>query len=158
MKKLLLTIAAAALATGSALADHHAKLDPAKADVKITVTGNDQMKFDKEALEATEGQVVALTFKNIGKLPVVAMGHNLIIVKPGTDQVKFAMSGISNKPDHLPVDKALLEAIVAKTKVLGPGEEQTIVFKAGAPGKYPYLCTFPGHFGVMKGILTVKAK
>ena len=47
-------------------------------------------------------------------------------------------------------------SIVASSKILGPNEEETIVFKAGPAGEYPYLCTFPGHFGVMKGILSVK--
>ena len=69
------------------------------------------------------------------------------------------MAGIANKPGHhLPKEEALTKLIVASTKILGPKQEETIVFKAGAAGEYPYVCTFPGHFGVMKGVMTVKAK
>ena len=159
MKKFILTLAATALATGSLLADHHEKLDAAKADIKIVISGNDTMKYDKESFEVTAGQIVALTLKNTGMLPVIAMGHNLVILKPGADIVKFAMAGIANKPGgHLPKEETLTKQIIINTKVLGPKEEETIVFKAGEAGEYPYLCTFPGHFGVMKGVMTVKKK
>ena len=39
------------------------------------------------------------------------------------------------------------------------GESDTVTFDAPAePGAYPYLCSFPGHFALMQGVLTVKAK
>ncbi len=156
MKKLLLTLAAASLAAGSALAD---KVDPATADVKITITGNDMMKYDKTEFTVTSGQTVALTLKNVGALPVEAMGHNLVILKPASDIVKFAMAGITNRPGgFLPTDPNFKALIIINTKVLGPKQEETIAFKAGEPGVYPYVCTFPGHFGVMQGKMTVKAK
>lgn len=158
MKKLLLTLTAAALATG-AFADEKKKVAEAaaKADVKVTVTGNDQMKFDKNELEAKAGQTIAITLKNIGMLPKVAMGHNLVVLKPGSNITKFALGGISNKDGgFLPKEPALAAQIIANTQILGPKEEETIVFKVEKAGEYPYLCTFPGHFGIMKGVLTVK--
>ena len=156
MNKYFLPFAAALLAAGSALAEKE-KLDASKADVKLAVNGNDQMKFDKTALEAKSGQVVAITFKNVGVLPVQAMGHNLVVLKPGTDITAFALDGIANKDGgYLAKKPELVKAIVASSKILGPNEEETIVFKAGPAGEYPYLCTFPGHFGGMKGILSVK--
>ncbi|MAT46629.1 MAG: Azurin [Verrucomicrobiaceae bacterium] len=155
MKKFLLTTAVVALTTGISVAD--TKADAAKADVKVTITGNDQMKYDKGEIEAKAGQTIAITFKNIGALPKEAMGHNVVILKPGSDIVKFAIGGVANKAgDYLPLDPALAALVVAKTKILGPKEEETIVFKAGAAGDYPFLCTFPGHFGIMKGVLKVK--
>ena len=133
------------------------KADATKADFKVTITGNDQMKYDKAEIEVKAGQTVALTFKNIGALPKAAMGHNVVILKPSSDIPKFAIGGVANAAgDYLPLDPALIAQIVAKTKILGPKEEETIVFKAPAAGDYPFLCTFPGHFGVMKGILKVK--
>ena len=115
------------------------------------------MKYDKAEIEVKAGQTVALTFKNIGALPKAAMGHNVVILKPGSDIPKFAIGGVANAAgDYLPLDPALIAQIVAKTKILGPKEEETIVFKAPAAGDYPFLCTFPGHFGVMKGVLKVK--
>lgn len=129
-----------------------------KADVSITIEGNDTMQFDKKAFEVTEGQVVEITFKNVGKLPKEAMGHNLVILKPGTAGPAFAMAGVTNKETYLPTDEDNAGKIVAATKILGPGEEEKITFTAGEAGEYPFICTFPGHFGVMNGVMTVKAK
>ena len=159
MKKIFLTLASASLAIGSALADDQKSGDSAKVkpDVTITITGNDMMKYDKTAFKVKSGQVVGLTFKNVGALPVEAMGHNLVILKPGSDIIKFALGGIANRAGgFLPTDPKLKAQIVVNTKVLGPKQEETIVFKAGEPGVYPYVCTFPGHFGVMQGKMTVK--
>ena len=133
------------------------KADTPKADVEVTITGNDQMKYDKAEIEVKAGQTVALTFKNIGALPKAAMGHNVVILKPGSDIPKFAIGGVANAAgDYLPLDPALAAQVVAKTKILGPKEEETIVFKVPTAGDYPFLCTFPGHFGVMKGVLKAK--
>ena len=130
-----------------------------KADVEVTVEGNDTLKFDKTEFSVKEGQSVALTFKNTGKLPKIAMGHNLVIVKPGTEPLSFAAGCAANKDTTgLPSDAAALEKVVASTKVLGPGEIEVLTFTAPAPGEYPYICTFPGHAAIMKGVMKVEAK
>ena len=36
-------------------------------------------------------------------------------------------------------------------------EKEVLRFNATKkPGEYPFMCTFPGHWTIMKGILTVK--
>ncbi|GHC55241.1 azurin [Roseibacillus persicicus] len=130
-----------------------------KADVEVTIEGNDTMQFDKKEFTVKEGQTVALTFKNVGKLPKAAMGHNVVIVKPGTVIPSFAMDCMPNaQTTGLPQKQEYKDAVVASTKILGPGESETVTFTAPAPGKYDYICTFTGHFGVMKGVMTVEAK
>lgn len=155
MRTILLTLTAVVLSVPGTWAEE--KAVTAKADVKVTITGNDQMKYDKAEIEVEAGQTLALTFKNIGALPKAAMGHNVVILKPGSDIPKFAIGGVANKAgDYLPLDPALAALVVAKTKILGPKEEETILFKPAAAGDYPFLCTFPGHFGIMKGVIKVK--
>lgn len=34
----------------------------------------------------------------------------------------------------------------------------TISFTLTVPGGYPFICTTPGHFSVMQGVITVRAK
>ena len=47
--------------------------------------------------------------------------------------------------------------VLAHTKLLNPGESETITFTAPKEkGDYPYVCTFPGHYTTMKGTLEVK--
>ena len=46
------------------------------------------------------------------------------------------------------------------TDIVAPGQSQTIYFQTPAtpatPGRYPFLCTFPGHWMVMNGELIVE--
>lgn len=148
MKKFALTLAAI-VAAPFAFAE----------DAKLELTGNDQMQFNTKALEVTAGQKVTLTFKHIGQLPAVAMGHNVIILKPGTELPAFAAKCAPAK-DHgyIPQDEESKALIIANTKMLGGGEEDTITFTAPEAGEYPFICSFPGHFAIMQGVLTVKAK
>lgn len=123
----------------------------------IEITGNDQMKFDVSSFEVKAGQEVTIILKNIGKLPKVAMAHNIVIIKQGTDAMKFAMAGISSKDtDYVP--PAMKESVVAMTDLAGPGESVKVTFTAPSePGDYAYICTFPGHFMAgMKGLMVVK--
>ena len=41
--------------------------------------------------------------------------------------------------------------VIAHTKLLGPGESDEITFKVPDAGVYDFICTFPGHFGTMRG-------
>ncbi len=43
-----------------------------------------------------------------------------------------------------------------KTRTLGPGQTVTLSLKFAKKGRYPYLCTLPGHAGAgMKGTFSV---
>ncbi len=128
-------------------------------DAKIEITGNDQMQFNVKAFEVKEGQKVVLSFKHIGQLPAVAMGHNVVILKPGTAVPAFATKCAPAKDtEYIPQDEESKAQIVAYTKMLGGGESDEITFTAPAPGDYPFICSFPGHFAIMQGVMTVKAK
>jgi len=128
-------------------------------DIEIVISGSDNMMFDKNAFEVTEGQRVKLLFKNIGTLSKQAMGHNLVLLDQDTDIPKFAVEATRYlKNEYIPSEGPSVEKIIGHTKILGPKEQDVFYFTAGAPGKYPYVCTFPGHFSVMQGIMTVKAK
>jgi azurin len=129
------------------------------ADTKLELTGNDQMQFNTKTLEVTSGDKVTLSFKHIGKLPAVAMGHNVVILKPGTVVPSFsAKCAPAKDTGYIPQDAESKAAIVAHTKLIGGGESDTVTFTAGEPGAFPFVCTFPGHFAIMQGVLTVKAK
>ena len=148
MKSLATTFFAAVLA-----------LAPASvlAQKEIVVNCNDQMQFDKKAIEIKAGEKVKLVVKNIGKLPKVAMGHNLVILKKGEEIAPFAMKAMTAKDtDYIPADKQFKDKILAHSKLLGPGETDTIKVTFKEAGTYNYLCSFPGHFGIMQGKITVK--
>jgi len=54
--------------------------------------------------------------------------------------------------------KALAADVLASIPILGPKESGDVTFNAPSkPGKYPFLCSFPGHFQAgMRGVLIVK--
>ncbi|NNC88437.1 MAG: Azurin [Akkermansiaceae bacterium] len=168
MKHPISLMTAAALALGTALSTAEEAQTATKTEagaatkseaLKITITGNDLMQYDIKTFEAKAGQTIELTFKNIGVLPKEAMGHNVVVLKAGTDIPKFAMAGATQREgDFLPAEQEFKDQMIAHTKILGPGESETITFTAPGAGTYDYICTFPGHFGVMRGTMVVKDK
>ena len=58
--------------------------------------------------------------------------------------------------DYIPEDEASKAKILVATAMIGGGEETEVTFTAPEPGEYPFLCTFPGHFGIMNGKLIVE--
>ena len=47
--------------------------------------------------------------------------------------------------------------VLVYTEMTNPTGSFTVHFDAPKePGKYPYLCTFPGHWMVMNGVLVVE--
>lgn len=119
------------------------------------ITANDQMKFSVNAIEAPADQEFSVTLKNVGTIPKAAMGHNLLILKPGTDVTAFAMAGMTHADKNY-IAPEYADKVLAATRVLGPGESETLTVKL-PPGEYPFLCSFPGHaLAGMKGVLTVK--
>jgi azurin len=130
----------------------------AQTAVKIEMSANDEMKFNTRSITVEVGQKVTLVFKNTGTIPLSKMGHNLVILRPDTPLVSFASKCANPKAGYLPEDPETKQLIFAATKRLGGGESDTIYFIPKEPGRYPFLCTTPGHFSEMQGIMTVKEK
>lgn len=120
---------------------------------EIIIESNDQMKYNLSEIRVKSGQKVKLTLKHVGKLPKESMGHNFVLLKDGTDVQSFAMAAgqaresgyIANEGD-----------IIAHTNIIGGGESDTIEFDAPALGIYDFICSFPGHYAIMKGKFIVE--
>ena len=47
--------------------------------------------------------------------------------------------------------------VIAYADITNPGQRQAIYFTVpDAPGRYPFLCTVPGHWKLMNGVLIVE--
>jgi azurin len=47
--------------------------------------------------------------------------------------------------------------VLHATKLVDPQASTVLRFKAPAvPGDYPYVCTFPGHWVIMNGVMAVQ--
>lgn len=122
---------------------------------EVQLAGNDQMQFDKKKITVAAGKPVKLTLTHSGKMAKEVMGHNFVLLKQGTDAATFAGKAMAAKDsDYIPAE--MKDAVIAHTKVVGGGESTTITFDAPAAGTYTFLCSFPGHFAMMKGEFIVE--
>ena len=133
-------------------AAHHLDSEPRI----ISITGNDQMKFDITEIEVKAGEKIKIVLKNIGKIPKMGMAHNFVLLNSGVDAQNFSMAAImARESEYIPKDRE--KDIIAYTGMAGPDETVTVEFTAPeTSGKYDYVCTFPGHYlSGMKGVLIV---
>ncbi|MHA6250267.1 PVC-type heme-binding CxxCH protein [Pontibacter sp. CAU 1760] len=114
-----------------------------------------EMKFDKETFTVKAGQKVTLNFSNPD-----FMQHNFVLVMPGSfEKVGKAADALARDPKGAEKNYVpnMTEVIVATTLVDPQGRE-TLVFTApDKPGEYPFVCTVPGHWRLMNGIMKVEA-
>jgi azurin len=123
--------------------------------VEIAIESNDTMKFNKSSFSVTSGDTVKVTLNNVGNLPKVAMGHNLVILAKGVAPAVIAGPAAgAAATEYIPA--SMKDKILAHTKLLGPKESDTITFTAPEAGTYYFICSFPGHFALMNGTMVVK--
>jgi azurin len=123
----------------------------------VEITGDDFMKFNITSFEVKPGQRVTVHFKNIGELPKEAVAHNWVLLAKEAFAPKFIEAGAARpEKDYIAFEQEFY--VLAKTKMLGPGESDSVTFTApAASGAYEYVCTFPEHYaGGMKGVMTVR--
>ncbi len=146
-----------ATASSAAPSSSAASADQPTTGRAIEITANDSMKFSLTEIRAKPGEALAITLTNLGTTPKFSMGHNWVLLAAGVDANAFAGdAAMAAATNYVPA--AYKDRILAATKLLGPKESDTIVFKAPAqPGRYVFLCSFPGHMQVgMKGELIVE--
>ena len=125
----------------------------ASAGCEVSIDSNDMMKFSSNSLSVPAScKEVKLTLNHTGKLPAQAMGHNVAIVDTanvqavGTDGMSAGLANDYIKPND--------SRVYAYTKIIGGGESTSITFsteKMTKGGDYSFICTFPGHWAIMKG-------
>lgn len=127
-----------------------------ESDDAIVIEANDQMQFSVNEFTVEAGEEVTIRLVNVGTLPKETFGHNLVVLQMGGDVAAFANAAMTAKDnEYIPADAG--DQVVANTIMLGPGEEDTITFTAPSePGDYPFLCSFPGHYATMQGVMTVE--
>ena len=162
MRKTVIQVIAAIALSCSALlwffnGCSHAPEAPPK---EVTIQADDKMRYDVTAFDASPGQKISVTIKNIGTTPKFSMGHNFVlldrIINTGNIQSAF-LDKASTEAAHDYVPQGAKE-VLAHSKLLGPAETDVVTFNAPyIPGEYLYVCSFPGHYSQgTKGVMTVK--
>jgi hypothetical protein len=106
-------------------------------------------------ITAKTNQPIRIEFSNPDATP-----HNLVLVQPNSlEEVGLAANDMAKDPIAAKNGQFIPKSnkIITHTKMLKQGETEFIRFKAPKkPGIYPFLCSFPGHWTIMKGNLIVK--
>ena len=113
-----------------------------------------KMLYDQDSIQVEAGERVELLFVNNDN-----MVHNIVIVKPGFEETvgmmadQMASEADAQERQYVPET----EGILFYSPLVDIGESFTLKFTAPSEkGDYPYLCTFPGHWRIMRGTLVVK--
>ena len=122
-----------------------------KVDETVTIGTKPGMLFSITEITLKAGSRVKLEFVNPDD-----MQHNLVIVKPGAaDFVGNAAMNLGLKG----MEKGYVpnsDRVLFHTNLLQPHSSEVIYFQVPTtPGVYPFLCTYPGHAGTMRGVINV---
>lgn len=120
----------------------------------VVITGNDAMQFNKKEIKVEAGKKVKITLRHIGKMNKNVMGHNVVILKQGVNLTAFGNKAATEAANGY-IPKGTTD-VIAHTKMIGGGETAVIEFDAPEPGTYDFLCSFPGHYALMKGKFIVE--
>ena len=124
----------------------------------VTITINvipEAMRFDLNSFTVKAGQKVTINFINAD-----SQQHNFVLggigslYKIGEAADALAMSGKGPEAEYIPNSPDIIKA----SPLLDSEGEFAITFTVPAkPGEYPYMCTFPGHWRIMNGMMIVVA-
>ena len=125
----------------------------AEMSIDLAATGDmmNEIAYAPAEITAAPYTVVELNFTN--QSTMAGMNHNAVII-PFDEAVADEMRKLGQAaggPEFSPSS----DQIIAKTKMLEPGQNDAIVFETPGPGKYYIICTFPGHKQMM-GTLVVE--
>ena len=110
------------------------------------------LKFDETLLTVKAGSRVRLVFRNTDD-----MLHNFVLCAPGrgsaVGEAAMALGIDGNTQSFVPET----DDVLYHTALTQPGTTDTIFITAPrTAGDYDFVCTFPGHYLLMKGILRVE--
>ena len=122
------------------------------------IEGSDAMQYNVGSIAVpAPSSEFKITLKHTGKMPVTAMGHNVVIAKAADMQAVAADGVAAGAAAHYV--KAGDARVVAHSTLVGGGESTSVSFavsKIKDGGPYEFFCSFPGHSGIMKGTIAVQ--
>ena len=122
-------------------------------DCSIKITGSDMMMYDlQEIIIPSKCNSFEITLNHSGKLPVSAMGHNIVITEESNFMPVAQLINMDNgfENGYLPVS----DKILFRSNMIGGGESTSLTVdlsKLDSTKSHIYFCSFPGHWAIMKG-------
>ena len=120
----------------------------------ISIEAGQNLSFNTREIRAKASEPIALTFINPDVVP-----HNWALLANGSMQrVGDLVNRLIGDPDaafnqYIPIT----DDVLCYTDIIEGQDRGTIHFNApSTPGRYPFICTFPGHWMVMNGEMIVE--
>jgi azurin len=147
MRTLLALLLAGMLAT----AGYHTPGPPEDPAVVVLEPKGNEMLYATTEITAKAGTPLKVVFNNTATSP--AMVHNFTLLKPNApiDEVGLEAIHAGEAKGYIPEH----DAILFYTPMAAPGERVEVAFTVPPPGDYPYVCLYPGHYALMRGVLHV---
>ena len=123
-------------------------------EIEVKITGNDMMQFNVKVIRVKAGQEVTIVLEHTGKMAANIMGHNVVVLKQGTDIATFGSEASAAKDSGFIPNGG--KDVIAHTKIIGGGETTSVTFTAPTKGEYDFICSFSGHAGIMQGKFIVE--
>ena len=127
----------------------------AACDTNIEVTA--AMAYTTKTISVPKTcKTFTVNLKAQGTMSKTVMGHNLVITKEADKDAVNADGGTAGATNNY--IKVKDTRVVAHTIVIGGGESANTKFdvkKLNAKEKYVFFCSFPGHAGIMKGVVNL---
>lgn len=117
-------------------------------DVELVVRARGNvMEYLDTRIEAPAGARVRLVMDNT-QTSSPAMVHNVVVIRSESevDEIALVSQGI---PGSVPDDPSIL----FYTPQAQPHTKTAVIFTMPPAEEYPYICTYPGHFPAMRGVL-----
>ena len=125
---------------------------------EVRISGNDALQFDLKTITVSKKACpqFRVVLRHSGKLPKAAMGHNWVLTRTA-DVDAVAKDGVAAGLANEYV-KPRDPRVIAASRLVGGGETTTVTVptaRLDVGGDYMYVCTFPGHYAVMRGKFVV---
>jgi uncharacterized protein len=130
-----------------------AENDPNVQTVKLKSI-REMLQFDLKNFTVKAGKIVEIVFENPD-----AMQHNIVIGKPKSlEKIGKAADKMITDPEGANKNYVPnIPEILFSSALVNPNETMRLRFTAPAKaGNYPYICTFPGHWRIMNGVMKVE--
>lgn len=129
----------------------------AAAACDLNVEVSEQMAYSVKTIDVPKTcKTFAINLKVNGTMAKAVMGHNIVITKEADKEAVVADGGKAGLASNFLKAKDAL--VIAGSSVIGGGGKTSVKFdvkKLNAKDKYVFFCSFPGHSGIMKGVVNL---
>jgi uncharacterized cupredoxin-like copper-binding protein len=113
----------------------------------------EKLSFDVRWFAVEAGKPLQIALVNVDAMP-----HNLVVGKPGSLEEIGTKGGAMPMPTDPSVKPFVPNSpqVITATSLLKEGDTERLSFTAPkVPGEYVFVCTFPGHWVRMYGVMLV---